>query len=80
MDNFSLDSILDKIKNGIESKITDIEKNLSSKFQNLDRNIIDKGLNRIQQKVDQTQVLLFGLYIIPVILLLYIIYLLNKYH
>ena len=60
-----LKTYLENLKKTFQDKISDVNANLSGK---------------IEQKVNQYKVIGFAMYAIPVIILFYIVYLLNKYH
>jgi hypothetical protein len=64
----------------LKERVGEINTDLQSKISDLSKNVIDKGLNVVDQKLGEYKVVGFAMYAIPVILLLYIIYLLNKYH
>lgn len=60
-----LKTYLENLKKTFQEKITDVNNDLTSK---------------IEQKINQYKAIGFAMYVIPLILLFYIIYLLNKYH
>jgi hypothetical protein len=60
-----LKTYLENLKKTFQDKFSDINTNLTSK---------------IDQKINQYKVIGFAMYAIPVIILFYIVYLLNKYH
>ena len=72
----SITSIIEKIQNVIKQ----VDSNITDKIKNFDTNIVEKGISAVETRIDQYKLFLLALYSVPIILLFYIIYLLNKYH
>lgn len=80
MDNLK-DSILQSLKDTVKEKMTEINSEIKNKLnETINKDVIDKGINVIQQRLGEYKAIGFAMYAIPVIILFYIVYLLNKYH
>lgn len=80
MDNLNMNSIIDKLKDVVQDKMNQITDDVKTKINELDNTLINKGLDVIEQRLTQYKIIGALLYSIPIILLIYIIYLLNHYH
>lgn len=80
----SLNSIFDNLKGVLQDKMselnTEIKNKIGNELGNLNKNVIDQGLSIVEEKVSGIRIIGILLYAVPIILLFYIIYLLNKYH
>lgn len=75
-----LDTIRDKISDIFKDGMSDISSEIKKKIEEYDKTIINKGTEIVKEKIKGFLIIGALLYIVPLILLIYIIYLLNKYH
>jgi hypothetical protein len=75
-----MNSVLDNLKGVVQDKMSEINNEIKNKVTNIETNIVNQGFSNIKQRFRNMEIVGILLYILPIILLLYIIYLLNKYH
>lgn len=75
-----MNSVLETLKGVVQDKMSEINNEIKNKITNIENNVINQGLSNIKQRYQNMEIVGTLLYILPIILLLYIIYLLNKYH
>jgi hypothetical protein len=74
------DTIRDKISDIFKDGMSDITSEIKKKIEESDKTFINKGIEIVKEKINGFLIIGALLYIVPLILLIYIIYLLNKYH
>jgi hypothetical protein len=80
MDKQTMNSVLEGLKGVVQDKMSEINNEIKNKITNIETNVVNQGLANIKQRFQNMEIVGTLLYILPIILLLYIIYLLNKYH
>jgi ABC-type transport system involved in cytochrome bd biosynthesis fused ATPase/permease subunit len=70
-----LDTIRDKISEVFKDTMSDVTSEIKNKIEEADKTIINRGIEIVQKRLNGYMIIGALLYIVPLILLIYIIYL-----